>query len=108
MKAIEKDRARRYETATGFAADILRHLASEPVLAAPPSSAYRLRKFVQKHRGSVIAASLLLLALLAGIAGTTWGWYAAKRSEIAERRAKLEAQTQQARALERESQAIAP
>ena len=106
MKSLEKDRTRRYETASGFAADILRHLASEPVLAAPPSRAYRLRKFARKHRGGVIAASLVLLSLLAGIAGTTWEWYAAKRSETAERRAKLEAQTQQARAEERESQAI--
>ncbi len=73
MKALEKDRTRRYETANGFAADILRHLAHEPVVAAPPSRAYRLRKFVRKHRGAVIAASLVLLALLGGIAGTTWG-----------------------------------
>ena len=73
MKALEKDRTRRYETANGFAADVLRHLAHEPVLAAPPSRAYRLRKFVRKHRGAVIAASLVVLALLAGIVGTTWG-----------------------------------
>ena len=56
MKALEKDRTRRYETANGFAADVLRHLSYEPVLAAPPSRAYRLRKFVRKHRGAVIAA----------------------------------------------------
>ena len=68
MKALEKDRTRRYETANGFAADFLRHLASEPVLAAPPSRAYRLRKFVRKHRGAVIAASLVLLAVLGGLA----------------------------------------
>ena len=68
MKALEKDRTRRYETANGFAADILRHLAHEPVVAAPPSRAYRLRKFVRKHRGAVIAASLVLLALLGGLA----------------------------------------
>ncbi len=65
MKALEKDRTRRYETANGFAADVLRHLAYEPVLAAPPSRAYRLRKFVRKHRGAVIAASLVV----AGAAG---------------------------------------
>ena len=84
MKALEKDRTRRYETANGFAADILRHLAYEPVLAAPPSRAYRLRKFVRKHRGAVIAASLVVLALLAGIAGTTWGLIRAERSRAAE------------------------
>ncbi len=73
MKSLEKERARRYETVNGFAADVLRHLSYEPVQAAPPSRAYRLRKFVRKHRSAVIAASLVVLALLAGIAGTTWG-----------------------------------
>ena len=73
MKAIEKDRGRRYETANGFAADILRHLANEPVLAAPPSTVYRLRKLVRKHRGAVTAACLIVVALLAGIVGTTLG-----------------------------------
>jgi WD40 repeat protein/serine/threonine protein kinase len=84
MKAIEKDRSRRYETANGFAADVLRHLASEPVLAAPPSQAYRLRKFVRKHRGSVVAASLVVLALVGGIVGTSWGLIRAERSRAAE------------------------
>ena len=73
MKALEKDRTRRYETANGFAADVMRHLAHEPVVAAPPSRTYRMRKFVRKHRGAVIAASMVLLSLLAGIAGTTYG-----------------------------------
>jgi eukaryotic-like serine/threonine-protein kinase len=68
MMALEKDRTRRYETANGFAADIQRHLAYEPVVAAPPSRGYRLRKFVRKHRGAVIAASLVLVALLGGLA----------------------------------------
>ena len=68
MRALEKDRSRRYETANGFAADIQRHLAHEPVVAAPPSRAYRLRKFVRKHRGAVIAASLVLVTLLGGLA----------------------------------------
>jgi serine/threonine protein kinase/tetratricopeptide (TPR) repeat protein len=81
MKALEKDRTRRYETANGFASDILRHLSNEPVQAAPPSRAYRLRKFVRKHRAGVLAASLVLFALLAGIAGTTLGLFEAKRQE---------------------------
>ena len=85
MKALEKDRTRRYETANGFAADVLRHLAHEPVQAAPPSRAYRLRKFVRKHRGAVVAASLVVLALLAGIAGTTWGLIPARPERVKER-----------------------
>src|SRR5207302_2917013 len=60
MKCLEKDRTRRYETANGLAADVQRHLSSEPVIAAPPSAAYRLRKFVRKHRaGSLMAAALV-------------------------------------------------
>jgi WD40 repeat protein/serine/threonine protein kinase len=74
MKGLEKDRRRRYETASALAQDIQHHLADEPVLAGPPSTAYRLRKFVKRNRGPVLAASLVLLAGLAGIVGTTWGW----------------------------------
>ncbi len=73
MKALEKDRARRYETANGLARDIQRYLDDEVVEARPPSPGYRFGKFVRRHRGQVIAAGVVLLALLAGIAGTTWG-----------------------------------
>ena len=73
MKALEKDRNRRYETANGLAMDVQRHLADEPVLACPPTMAYRLRKFAHKNRGPVIAVSALMLVLAAGIAGTTYG-----------------------------------
>ena len=82
MKALEKDRGRRYETANGFAADILRHLAHEPVLAAPPSRAYRLRKFVRKHRVQVIAAVLVVAALLGGVVGTSLGLIRAERARV--------------------------
>ena len=51
MKALEKDRNRRYETANGFAMDVQRYLADEPVQACPPSAGYRLRKFLQRHKG---------------------------------------------------------
>jgi serine/threonine protein kinase len=73
MKALEKDRSRRYATANGFARDVQRYLADEPVLAGPPGAGYRFRKFVQRNKGRVLAASLVLVALLAGMAGTTWG-----------------------------------
>ena len=81
MKALEKDRSRRYETANGFAADINRYLAGEAVQAHPPSMVYRLTKFVRRNKGQVIAASLVLLALLAGMVGTTWGLIEARRQE---------------------------
>src|SRR5688572_4685311 len=73
MKCLEKDRNRRYETANGFAMDVQRYLADEPVQACPPSRWYRLRKFARRNKGPVLAASLLALTLIAGIVGTTVG-----------------------------------
>jgi serine/threonine protein kinase/tetratricopeptide (TPR) repeat protein len=81
LKALEKDRTRRYETANALSRDIQRYLSDEVVEARPPSAGYRLKKFVRRHQGQVIAASLVLLALLAGIAGTTWGLIEAKKQE---------------------------
>ncbi|MFY9343355.1 MAG: bifunctional serine/threonine-protein kinase/formylglycine-generating enzyme family protein [Planctomycetota bacterium] len=66
LKALEKDRNRRYETANALSADLQRFLDHEPLVAGPPSTGYRLRLFVQKHRGQVLAASAVLLALLGG------------------------------------------
>jgi eukaryotic-like serine/threonine-protein kinase len=79
MKCLEKDRTRRYETAFGLALDIQRHLNNEPVTAAAPSAAYRLQKFVQRHRAAVLAGCLLLVTLLAGIVGTARGMVEARR-----------------------------
>src|SRR5262245_31522268 len=107
MKALEKDRNRRYESANGLAMDVQRYLADEPVLACPPSLTYRLRKFVRRHKGPVVAASLVILALLGGIIGTTMGLLRAEQARrnalsaqfaeaeraAGERRAKEEAQT---------------
>jgi eukaryotic-like serine/threonine-protein kinase len=73
MKALEKDRNRRYETANGFAADVQRYLNDEPVQACPPSTGYRLRKFLRRNKGPVLAAGIVLLVLLGGIVGTTLG-----------------------------------
>jgi serine/threonine protein kinase len=72
MKALEKDRQRRYETANGLAMDIRRYLAGEAVTAAPPSRVYRMRKFVRRHRVAVSAASLVAAALLVAVAGIAW------------------------------------
>jgi WD40 repeat protein/serine/threonine protein kinase len=80
MKCLEKERGRRYETANGLARDLELYLADEPVSAGPPGAGYRLRKFVRRNRGPVLAAALLLLALLGGIAGTTWGLVVADRA----------------------------
>ena len=79
MKALSKERQRRYDSAIGLANDIERFMNHEPVNAAPPSAVYRLRKFVRRNRGGVIAASLVLLALVAGIIGTMLGIVEAKK-----------------------------
>jgi WD40 repeat protein/serine/threonine protein kinase/tetratricopeptide (TPR) repeat protein len=73
LKCLEKRRDRRYDTANGLARDIQRYLADEVVEARPPSVAYRVSKFVRRHKGQVITASLILLALLGGIIGTSIG-----------------------------------
>lgn len=67
LKAVEKDRNRRYQSANDFAADIQRYLQNEPVLAHPPSQSYRLRKFLRKHRGMVLSAGLLITMLISGM-----------------------------------------
>ncbi|NIV47839.1 MAG: protein kinase, partial [Gammaproteobacteria bacterium] len=64
MKALEKDRTRRYGSASELAADIRRYLANEPVLASPPSNVYRLRKFMRRHRAGVAFASVIGLLVV--------------------------------------------
>jgi serine/threonine protein kinase/tetratricopeptide (TPR) repeat protein len=110
MKALEKDRNRRYESASAFAADVQRYLRDEPVSACPPSVGYRLRKFARRNKGPVLAVSLVLLALIGGIIGTSWGMFRAQaargdadRARLAEaeraegeRRAKQDAQAREA------------
>jgi serine/threonine protein kinase/tetratricopeptide (TPR) repeat protein len=87
MKALEKDRNRRYESANSFALDIHRYLADEPVQAYPPSAGYRLRKFVRRNKTPVLAVVVVLIALVGGIIGTSWGLVRADRSARAEKAA---------------------
>jgi tetratricopeptide (TPR) repeat protein len=68
MKAIEKDRARRYETANGLALDIRRYLLDEPVSAGPPAAAYRFRKFARRHRGALRTAAAVAAVMIAATA----------------------------------------
>jgi tetratricopeptide (TPR) repeat protein len=76
MKALEKDRGRRYETANGFAADVLRYLADEPVQACPPSAAYRVRKFTRRNRQALAVAAVLAVALVVAVGAVAGsiGW----------------------------------
>ncbi len=71
MRALEKDRTRRYASASEFAADVRRFLDDEPVLAGPPSALYRLRKLVQRKRGPVTAAAAIVLLLVGGLTGSS-------------------------------------
>jgi serine/threonine-protein kinase len=83
MKALEKDRDRRYESASALAADVQRYLADEPVQACPPSTAYRLRKLIRRHKVGlgVVLGVLVLGAVLAGSVGWVVGDRAARRAE---------------------------
>ncbi len=112
MKCLEKARERRYESASGLARDIQRYLADEPVEARPPSAAYRLAKLLKRHRTAAIAAGIVLVALLVGIAGMTFGLVRAEiqreraeqaHSAEAEQRARAEAQLEKAVAAERQT-----
>jgi len=94
MKAIEKERGRRYETASALAEDIGRYLRSESVKAAPPSTGYRMRTFVRRHRGAVVAATLVAMSLLLGLTGFAW------QAQVARQQARI-AQEQTRRADER-------
>jgi tetratricopeptide (TPR) repeat protein len=106
LRCLEKDRARRYDTAAALAADVRRFLADEPVSAGPPSRWYKARKFVRRNRGTVTAAAVVLVALVGGVVGTSVGLYRAERQRVeavtawaaeaeraeGERRAKLDAE----------------
>ena len=95
LKALEKERGRRYESASGFAADVQRYLASEPVEAHPPSAGYRVRKFVRRNRGPVVAAAAVFGVLCLGLAGTVAGMIVARNE--ADRAARAEAETAEQR-----------
>ena len=106
MKALEKDRSRRYETANGFAADLDRYLNDEAVQACPPSTAYQLRKFVKRNRAQVIAGCIVTGALVLGVIGTSIGmvWALTEKakataSAVSEAEAKVAAQENEQKAI---------
>ena len=72
MKCLEKDRARRYETANGLASDIQRHLKNEPVVACPPSNLYRFQKLVRRNKLAFAAGAGIAAALVIGLAIALW------------------------------------
>ncbi|MCU0871565.1 MAG: hypothetical protein MUE50_04405 [Pirellulaceae bacterium] len=107
MKALDKDRGRRYETANGLAMDIQRYLSDQPVVACPPNAGYRFRKFVRRHKRLALAASITLLALLAGTTAATLGLVHAESSRRQEARQRQIAQQNATRATDNLRLAIA-
>jgi eukaryotic-like serine/threonine-protein kinase len=87
MKCLEKDRTRRYETANGLAADLRRHLNNEPVVARPPTAAYKFQKAWRRNKLAYSAGLAVTLALVAGIAVSTWQAGVARHAQVASARA---------------------
>lgn len=112
MRALEKDRTRRYQTASDFARDIVRHLDDKPVSAGPPSVRYKLVKLIRRNRAAVLAGSAILLALVGGLAVATVGYVQATRAkeELQDQRDAadaLRADAERARSAEREQRRVA-
>ncbi|MCX6926250.1 MAG: WD40 repeat domain-containing protein, partial [Verrucomicrobia bacterium] len=102
MQCLEKDRTRRYDTADGLAQDIGRHLKHEPVLARPPSTAYRVQKFVRRNKVVVAAVGAVGVALMLGIVGSAWQALRATRAEREQSRLRQQAQDNERKAREAE------
>ncbi|HEY1052891.1 MAG TPA: protein kinase [Prosthecobacter sp.] len=100
LKALEKNRARRYETATALARDLERHLAQEPVTAAAPTWRYKMGKFARRQRGVLVAASLVVSALVAGLIASLSQAARAERHRVEAEGHRMEAEANYARARE--------
>ena len=96
MKALEKDRTRRYETANGFAADIKRYLTDEPVDACPPSASYLLRKFVRRNKTAFVVGAVVATALVVGLGVAAWQSVRATLALSGERAARATVETERA------------
>ncbi len=106
MKCLEKDRTRRYDTANGLAADLKRHLDNEPVVARPPSTAYRFQKLVRRNKLAFAAAGAVGVALLLGIVVSTWQAVRASRAQREQKRLFNEAEAARAKEAALREQAV--
>jgi eukaryotic-like serine/threonine-protein kinase len=98
MKCLEKDRTRRYDTANSLAADLKRHLNSEPVEARPPSRLYEFQKLVRRHKWGFVAAAAFMAVLLTGTGVSTWQAIRAIQAKNAEVKQRISAEKAEARA----------
>jgi WD40 repeat protein/serine/threonine protein kinase len=114
MKALEKDRNRRYESANGLARDVERYLHDEPVEACPPTAGYKLRKFARKHKAGLATAVGFVALLVLGVAVSAWQAVRATQAETVaqaneqqanEQRDEAQQQRDEARALAEKLQA---
>ncbi len=105
MRAVEKDRTRRYETAGGLARDVERYLSNEPVEAGPPSATYRLRKYARKHRGVLAMAVAFAGVLMLAAAVSTRQAYLATKARNEAQKAYEQSRVNEAKAKEQEVQA---
>ena len=111
MKCLEKDRRRRYETANGLATDIKRHLTNEPVVACPPSTAYRFQKLIRRNKLGVAAVAAVLAALVMGLSIAAWQYFekskAYNRAVAAEKLAERNARAEEVQRTQAEANAVA-
>jgi WD40 repeat protein len=98
MKCLEKDRARRYETANGLAADIRRHLDNEPVAARPPSALYQFQKLVRRNKLVFGSGAAIATVVVVGAVGSTVEAVRARRAELSQSHLRQEAQQARAKA----------
>jgi serine/threonine protein kinase len=105
MKALEKDRRRRYETADGLAMDIQRYLNNEPVIARPPSRLYRLQKLVHRNKVVFAAGASVVMVLIIGLSVSTWLFFKEREAERQQTLLRQEAEITSARETELRRQA---
>ncbi len=103
LKCLEKERSRRYDTATALAGDIQRHLQHEPVTARPPGAAYRLQKFIRRHRAGFVFGTAAVLLLMAGLGVAAWQAVRASRAQQSERSQAVQARLDRDRAVAAEA-----
>jgi len=106
MKSLEKDRSRRYESASALATDIQRYLSDEPVLACPPTTMYRFQKFARKHKPALFTAAAIALCLLLGTTVSAWQAVRATAAEGQAAANEQKAVANAAAAQEKEQEAI--